>query len=156
MKNFLRILALSTTAIILAGVIAGCATSSSVVTGQTRSPLTPDKVKIYRLPPEEYEEIAIIEASSKGSLQFSEQGKADAALDRLKVEAAKLGANGILLSKLLNKHGGSFSIGLGTDSYSRHSGVSVGAGTSTRTTYKIASGIAIHVMQESDPQPEDN
>jgi hypothetical protein len=126
----------------------GCSTSTSVVTGEPRDPIDPSEVKIYRVEPEIFEEIAIVEATSKGSIEFSEQGKIDLALDRLKEKAAELGANGILMTGVTDGYGGSFSIGLGGGSYSGGSGGSVGASTSKSSTYKIASGIAIYVSEQ--------
>jgi len=129
--------------------LAGCSTSSSVVTGEPRDPISPEDVQIYRIEPESYEEIAIIEANSKGSMEFSEQGKTDAAIGRLKEQAAKLGANGIWLTDIRDEYGGSFSVGVGGGSYSGGSGASVGGSTSTASTYKMISGIAIHVIGEA-------
>jgi hypothetical protein len=125
--------------------LTGCSTSSNVVTGEPRDPIDPADVKIYRTEPEAFEEIAIVEATSKGSIEFTEQGKIDLAIERIKEEAAALGANGILLTGVTDGYGGSFSIGVGGGSYSGSSSGSVGASTSTSTTYKIASGIAIYV-----------
>jgi hypothetical protein len=78
--------------------IAGCATSH-VMVGKARPPISPDQVQIYLHPPtSKYEEIAVLDTSSKGSFSITAQGKTNAVVDRLKAEAAKLGANGILLS----------------------------------------------------------
>ena len=131
--------------------LAGCSTTSTVITGEPRDPIDPAGVKVYRLLPEVYEEIGMIQANSKGSMEFSEQGKTDAAVARLKEEAAKLGANGVLMKSLTDGYGGSFSIGVGGGSYSGSGGGSVGASTSTNTSYKIASGIALYVPEEADP-----
>ncbi|NDV61449.1 hypothetical protein G0Q06_03195 [Puniceicoccales bacterium CK1056] len=131
-------------------IISGCATSSSVVTGETREAIETDTVKVYQTAPKTYGEIALLEANSKRSMEFSDQGKIDAAIARLKEQAAKLGANGILVTEITNAEGGGISIGVGTGNYSGNSGVSVGAGTSTATTYKIVRGIAIHVIEEGD------
>ena len=69
---------------------------------------------------------------------------------RLKEEAAKLGANGVLLKSMRDGYGGTFSIGVGTGSYGHSGGASVGAGTSGRATYKSADGIAIWVPEGHD------
>jgi hypothetical protein len=126
---------------------AGCSTSSTVITGEPRDPIDPSEVKVYRKLPPVYEEIGMVQANSKGSMEFTEQGKTDAAMARLKEEAAKLGANGVLMKSLADGYGGSFSIGVGGGSYSGSSGGSVGASTSTNSSYKIASGIAIYVPE---------
>jgi hypothetical protein len=134
--------------------IGGCSTSTAVVTGETRPEISPDQVKIYSSPPLLYGEIAILEANSKQSMEFSDQGKIDAAIERLKEQAAKLGANGVLINEISDGYGGSFSLGLGTGSYSGSGGASVGAGTSTAATYKVVTGIAIIVIEEAEETTE--
>jgi hypothetical protein len=76
--------------------MSGCVTSH-VMVGQARPPISPDLVQIYLHPPaNKYVEIALLDTSSKGAFASSAQGKTDAVMERLKGEAAKLGANGIL------------------------------------------------------------
>ena len=77
--------------------IFGCTPSSHIVVGQTREPISPDKVKLYTTPPEKYEEVAIVDASSHASWAVTDQGKIEVAIQRIKEEAATLGANGILI-----------------------------------------------------------
>jgi hypothetical protein len=93
-----RLLKTSTVAVALAiATLSGCATSH-VMVGQARPPTTPDQVRLYLRPPaSKYEEIAMVDTSSRGGFAFSAQGKTDVVIDRLRAEAAKLGANGILL-----------------------------------------------------------
>jgi hypothetical protein len=57
--------------------LVGCAASSHVLVGTARPPISPDQVKIYPYPPAKYEEIAIIDASSRGSPAFTDQQKMD-------------------------------------------------------------------------------
>lgn len=78
-------------------ILSGCATSS-VVVGKVRPAIAPADVKIYVRAPAKYEEIALLETSSNTSWAFSEQGKMDAVIANMKAEAARLGANGVLLS----------------------------------------------------------
>ena len=80
--------------------ISACASSSHLLVGEKRTPIPFTEVKIFAKPPETYEAIAIIDASSKNSFVFTEQQKMDAALVKLKKEAAKLGANGIILGSI--------------------------------------------------------
>lgn len=77
--------------------IAACATGtgSAIVTGKTRAPLAPEQVRIYLEPPAAFEVIALVNASSDAG--WTEQGSVDYAIDELKKQAAKLGANGVLL-----------------------------------------------------------
>jgi len=121
--------------------LAGCAASSHVLVGTARPPISPDQVKIFLQPPPRYEEIATIDANSRGTPVFTDQRKMDRAIGRLREEAAKLGANGILLEGTSDEH--SAEIGLGTGSASGNS--AFGIGTSFGIVIKKASGIAIYV-----------
>ncbi len=73
----------------------GCATGSSIVTGQKRAPIDFNLVKLYLETPENYEAIGIVKASSDAG--WTEQDSVDYAIEELKKQAANLGANGVLL-----------------------------------------------------------
>src|SRR5688500_2039463 len=75
--------------------IAACASGSAIVTGNTRAPVAPEQVKIYLEPPAEFEVIGLVNASSDAG--WTEQGSLDYAIKELKKQAAKLGANGVLI-----------------------------------------------------------
>jgi hypothetical protein len=75
--------------------ITGCASGSALVTGTKRDPVPPESVKLYTENPAEFEVIAIVKASSDAG--WTEQGSVDYALAELKKQAAKVGANGVLL-----------------------------------------------------------
>lgn len=75
--------------------LAGCASGSAIVTGTVRTPLTPEQVTIYLEPPADFEVIGLVNASSNAG--WTEQGSVDYAIKELKEQAAKLGANGVLL-----------------------------------------------------------
>lgn len=126
-------------------VCAGCAVSSHVVTGAVRAPISPEDVRIYTQPPPQYEEIAALEASSRGGFRFSDQGKMDKVVERLKLEAAKLGANGVLLQSTENRVSGSVGTGGGSTSYGGHSAVGVGGGLDIALVTKEGRGLAIYV-----------
>ena len=86
----------------------GCYPVSHIIVGETRSPISPSKVKIYLEYPEEYEIIARIDASSEfafrdPSFDFTWQNKMDKIIQRLKIEAAQLGANGIIIEGTTNQ-----------------------------------------------------
>jgi hypothetical protein len=127
--------------------LAGCA-SSHVMIGQARPPISPDQVQIYTHPPTvPYEEIARLQTSSQGSFSFTAQGKSDAVIKRLKEEAAKLGANGVLLEGIGDEASGSVGTGGGSTSYSRGSSVGGGVGIGVGLTKKVGGGTAIYVGQ---------
>jgi len=121
-------------------------TTSHVMIGKARPPISPEQVVIYTRPPEmPYEEIARIETSSQGSFSFTAQGKTDAVIRRLKEEAAKLGANGVLLEGIGDQASGSIGTGGGSTTYSSHSSVGGGVGIGVGLTRKAGGGLAIYV-----------
>jgi len=82
-----------------------CYPVSHVIIGDTQTPTDFTNVKIYNDYPDTYEKIAIIEASSDlafkdFSIEFTHQQKTNKALERLKKEAALLGANGIVIQNI--------------------------------------------------------
>jgi hypothetical protein len=123
--------------------LAGCASSHHVMLGQARPAIDPAQVKVYQVPPKRYEEIARLDAKSAAG--FGTQGQINATINRLAREAAKLGANGVILLGV-DRAGSPVSLGVGAGSFGRHSGASVGLGIPTQQ--QSAAGIAIHVIEE--------
>jgi hypothetical protein len=80
-----------------ASALAACAPSTHVIVGEVHPPTTPDQVKVYSHPPANFQEIAILDASSKSAFGPGGQKSVDKVIERLKLEAAKLGANGLIL-----------------------------------------------------------
>lgn len=132
---------LALTFIVTLTVLVGCA-SSHVLTGTPRPAISPDQVKVYVSPPPvQYEQIAILNTSSRGSFSFTAQGKTDKVIARLKEQAAKLGANGLLLQNIEDRQSGSIGTGFGGAS----GNVGVGLGGSIGTYQKAGNGLAIYV-----------
>ena len=82
-----------------------CYPVSHVIVGDTQPPIDYTDVKVYIDYPNNYEKIAIIEASSDLafkdiSIDITHQQKTNKALERLKKEAALLGANGIVIQNI--------------------------------------------------------
>jgi len=97
--------------------LSGCVSSQAVLVGHARPAISPERVQIYLQPPEsKYDEIANLSASSRGSFSMTTAGKIDKVIERLKKEAAKLGANGILLHGVGDQAGGSLGAGISTSS----------------------------------------
>jgi hypothetical protein len=152
MHSFRRLIAIALSFTFVLGLVA-CA-SSAIVIGKVRPAISPDQVKIFLHPPKKYEEIAALESSSKNSWSVTSQGKMDVVIQRLKEEAAKLGANGVLLQGTGNEYGGSVSTSTGTATVSGNTAFGTGFGTSVGVVHKAGSGIAIFVEEElraSDP-----
>jgi hypothetical protein len=135
-------------AVLLAAVatLVGCV-SSHVMIGQARPPISPDQVKIYWHPPAQYDEIALLDTSSRGALALTAQGKTDVVIARLKEEAAKLGANGVLLQGVGDQSAGSVSTGYAQGTATGHSAYASGIGISGNMIIKAGSGVAIYVAQ---------
>ena len=138
-------------ALVLAGTaicLSACATSH-VMIGKARPPISPEAVQVYMRPPNApYEEIARLQTSSQMSFAFTAQGKTDAVIKRLKEEAAKLGANGVLLEGIGDEPSGSIGTGGGSTSYSRGSSVGGGIGISAGLNRKVGGGVAIYMEQQ--------
>ena len=119
--------------------LVGCVPVSHIIVGDTREPIDPSSVKIYLDYPEQYKKMALIDAGSNFAFKdpvilFDWQSKMDKATERLKIEAAKLGANGILIINTDNKiYQSTNSDGKGSSSSSSH-------------TEKFVKAIAIYVL----------
>jgi hypothetical protein len=131
--------------ILTALILSACATSH-VMLGKARPAISPEDVQIYTQPPTaHYEEIARLDTSSQGSFSFTAQGKTDAVIKRLKVEAAKLGANGVLLEGIGSQTSGSVGTGGGGGSFSGGSAVGGSLGINLGLSQKVGGGLAIYV-----------
>ena len=111
-----------------------CASGSTIVTGDVRPPINPADVKIYLDPPSHYETIGIVEAVSE--IGFTRQAAQDRVIKELKAHAAKIGANGVLLTSTGSQSGGS------TGFYSN------GFFYSSASQEIIGQGRAIYVLQK--------
>jgi hypothetical protein len=125
--------------------LAACAPSSHILTGTARAPISPADVKIYSAPPPNFEEVALLDASSRSAFGPGGQKSIDKVIERLKAQAAELGANGVILGDVSDRETGSLGTGVGSDSYSGHSAVGVGVGGSLGIYKKSAKGRAIFV-----------
>jgi hypothetical protein len=130
--------------------LSGCTImdGNAIITGNTRIATSPSEVRLYRIAPENYEEIAIVSASAghdfkKNSILINE------AIQRLKVEAAKVGANGIILTEIDERdapsvtttYGSATATGSGRTAYATGNATSVNRGDS----YTRLNGVAVYV-----------
>jgi hypothetical protein len=115
------------------------------LTGTPRPPISPAEVKIYSTPPPQYQEIALLDASASSAFGPGGQKTVDKLIERLKIQAAQLGANGVILGDVADRQTGSLGTGVGSDSYSRNSAVGVGVGGSLGLYKKTGKGTAIFV-----------
>jgi hypothetical protein len=133
----------------LAAMLAACASNSVVVVGSQRAAILPADVKIYSHPPPQFEEIAILNASSSSMFTTGGQKTVDSVIAGLKEQAAKLGANGIILEGFSDSQTGSLGTGVGSSSYSSNSATGVGVGGSLGIYKKTGHGRAIFVPPEA-------
>lgn len=135
----------------LVALLAACATDSVVVTGTARAPIPAAEVRIYSRPPAVFEEIAILNASKNSAFTTGGQKTVDKVIEGLKSQAAKVGANGVILDGFSDNQTGSVGSGVGSSSVSSNSAVGVGVGGSLGIYKKTGHGVAIFVPPGSAP-----
>lgn len=135
--------------LLLGCLLVGCAGSSSRLIAPARPAVSPAEVRIFHMPPRHYQEIAVLDATS-GARFFrgTPEGEAEA-IERLKEEAAKVGANGVLLTLVGDRPSGTIGIGIGGGGISAGRRSVVAGGGSASGAAPIvrnsAQGIAIYV-----------
>jgi hypothetical protein len=135
--------------------LTACAPSSHILVGTARPPISPSEVKIYLRPPPSFEQIAILNASANSMFGTGGQASVDKVIQRLKEQAAKLGANGLILEGMFDRQTGSLGAGSGSSSYSGNTAVGVGVGGSLGIYKKSGQGRAIFVPPGSPTTPGD-
>jgi hypothetical protein len=125
--------------------------SSRIIIGTVRPPIDPAQVHIFLRPPDRYEEVAVLNTSSKNSWQLTAQGRTDIVIQRLKEEAAKLGANGVLLQSVGDQAVGSIGTGTGFTRFSGRSALAFGLSSSATVYVKTGEGLAIYVGSDQIP-----
>jgi hypothetical protein len=137
--------------LLVAGALtSGCAASGHVLVGRARPPTSPEEVQIYtRPPPTGFEHIATVNANASSAFRRGGPEAEDKIIERLKIEAAKLGANGVILSNFSDSQTGSIGTGVGSESYGNRSAVGVGVGGSFGIYKKTGRGEAIYVPPAS-------
>lgn len=133
---------------LLVVLLSGCATSY-VLVGNRHTPVSPDQVRVLLQPPANYETIAILQTSDRGKLCFTAQCRTNEVMDRLKDQAAKLGANAILLQGLDSQYVGSVGSSYGTATYGH--GYASGSGIGISTAINSETGKAIAIYISADP-----
>ena len=126
--------------------LAGCTLTrgSHVLIGNAHPPTTAAQVRLYTTLPAMYEKIAYVSADSRNDFA-SEQNLSDHAIERLKEEAAKVGANGLLLNGIGNYQVGSSGVAI-IPNYGKGYTATGVVGVDARIG-KEATGLAIWVPQ---------
>jgi hypothetical protein len=125
--------------------LSACTSSAFLLVGSARPPIAAGDVKIYAQPPPAFEEVAVLNAYSHSVFQPGGQRSIDKVIVRLKEQAAKLGANGIILGDFYDVQTTSLGTGVGTDSYTHNSSISLGVGGAVGIFKKTGKGRAIYV-----------
>jgi hypothetical protein len=125
--------------------LAGCAASSVRVTGPLRTAISPDEVRIYTSAPAGFEEIAILSASRKTVSAAGGEKAIEKVIDQMRAEAAKLGANGLLLEGFSDAQSLSVGTGVGSDTYTHNGSISLGLGGAIGVIKKTGQGRAIFI-----------
>ncbi len=141
-----------TLALLTSCLFGSCATSSFRLIAPARPAIDPAGVEIYRTPPRHYQEIAVLDATSGAQFyRGSPEGEAEA-IQRLKEEAAKVGANGVLLTLLGDRSRGVLGVGVeGGGVSSGHTSFVSGGGSvsgGAPIVQNAAEGIAIYVFDQ--------
>jgi hypothetical protein len=125
--------------------LAGCAASSVLVTGAVRSAISPDAVRIYTSSPGAFEEIAVLSASRRTVSSAGGEKAIERVIDQMRAEAAKLGANGLLLEDFSDSQSLSVGTGVGSDTYTHNGSISLGIGAAIGIVGKTGRGRAIFI-----------
>lgn len=147
MKNIMKKISRLIPLLLVTFAIGGCAVTheTSLVVGKTRTATTADQVKLYTKPPAKYEEIAIVSADAVHAF-MSKQELMDTAIANLKQEAAKVGANGILLDGVGDFYAGSS--GAVVIPSAQGGAPVIATGAMSAQTGEKAKGMAIFVTEE--------
>ncbi len=130
MKQYSKFIGCCLTALFLVG----CATGSVILTGNARTATDPQSVKLYLQEPKKYDALGIVEASSDSG--WTDQASQDYAVAELKKQAAKIGANGVLLTNT------------GTQTSAIVGGSGNGSIWAAPVNAKVVQGTAIFVTEE--------
>jgi hypothetical protein len=131
--------------------IGGCAPATRVLPGPTRAPIPVDQVLIYDQPPPNALDVAILHASSHSVFSPGGASATDKVVQQLRVQAARLGANGVVLQGFSDRQTASLGTGVGSESYGRSSAVGVGASGSFGVFKKTGEALAIFVPARAAP-----
>jgi hypothetical protein len=135
--------------------LVGCAASSQLITGMPRSQVSIDQVKVYTQAPPSFDEIAVLTASRSSISTAGGERAIAKMIEKLRAQAALLGANGLLLDNFSDSKPFSLGTGVGADTYTHNGSVSLGLGGSLGMIKKTTQGRAIFVPPNRDEvQPD--
>lgn len=139
MKRVLPFLALCTVITLLGA----CATATVIPVGNARAPIDPSQVRIYVRPPPRYEVLGILDGNA--GIEGTGQSAVNDVIKKLKEQAAKLGANGVLIGKTGQQYAGSWG-------GANYLGWGAFIGSSSATYTKTVDARAIYVGSDAPAQ----
>jgi hypothetical protein len=125
--------------------IAGCASSSQLLTGVPHSAVLPTQVRVYTMAPPKFEEIAVLGASRKSVSTAGGERAIAKMIESMRGQAAQLGANGLLLEDFSDSDPVSVGTGFGSQTYTHNASISLGVGGSLGVVNKAVKARAIFV-----------
>jgi hypothetical protein len=137
-----------TFAIALVVTMTGCATSSEMLTGSPRAPLSPGDVRVYTQAPQSFQEIAVLGASRKSVSSAGGERAIEKMIETMRSRAAQLGANGLLLEDFSDSDPVAVGTGIGSQTYTHNASIDVGVGGSLGVVKKAAKARAIFVTSQ--------
>jgi hypothetical protein len=132
----------------MACALVACATSSQVLTGAPRTPVSPSAVRVYTQAPPKFEEIAALSASRKSVTSAGGERAIARMIEEMRAQAAKLGANGLLLENFSDSDPVAIGTGVGSQTYTHNASINVGVAGSLGVVRKMAEARAIFVSSE--------
>jgi hypothetical protein len=135
----------------LLAALAACANSTQVLTGTPRSAIPVGEVRVYTQAPPRFEEIADFAASRNSVSAASGERAIARMIESMRIQAAKLGANGLLLEDFSDSTSLGMGTGVGSQTYTHNGSVSLGVGGSVGMVKKVARARAIFVTPIPPP-----
>jgi uncharacterized protein YbjQ (UPF0145 family) len=128
----------------MAAALVGCAASSVSITGPVRAAISPEAVRIYTFAPAHFEEIAVLNASRR-TVSTGGEKAIEKVIEEMQAQAAKLGANGLLLEDFSDAQSLTLGTGVGSDTYTHNGSISLGVAGAIGMVKKTAKGRAIFI-----------
>ena len=103
-----------------------CASSSQVLVGAPRAPITAAQVRIYTQAPKDFEEIAVLGASRKSVAGDGGEKAIEKMIESMRAQAAQLGANGLLLEEFSDSEPVEVATSVASQTYTHNASINVG------------------------------
>jgi hypothetical protein len=105
-------------------------------------------VRVYTQAPQSFEEIAVLNASRKSVSSAGGERAIEKMIESMRIQAARLGANGLLLENLSDSEPIAVGTGIASQTYTHNASIDVGVGGWLNVVKKAASGRAIFVAPQ--------